>query len=72
MNQKEAIAKLVSLFTEEESLKEQIAEVKSEAKESGMNAVVLASVAKAIVANKVDELLEKSESTLEAIEVARG
>jgi cell division septum initiation protein DivIVA len=72
MNQKEAIAKLVSLFTEEESLKEQIAEVKSEIKESGMNAVVLASVAKAIVANKVDELLEKSESTLEAIEVARG
>ncbi len=72
MNQKEAIAKLVSLFTEEESLKEQIAEVKSEIKESGMNATVLASVAKAIVANKVDELLEKSESTLEAIEVARG
>lgn len=72
MNQKEAIAKLVSLFTEEESLKEQIAEVKSEIKESGMNAAVLASVAKAIVANKVDELLEKSESTLEAIEVARG
>lgn len=72
MNQKEAIAKLVSLFTEEESLKEQIAEVKSEAKESGLNATVLAAVAKAIVANKVDELLEKSESTLEAIEVARG
>ncbi len=72
MNQKEAIAKLVSLFTEEESLKEQIAKVKSEIKESGMNATVLASVAKAIVANKVDELLEKSESTLEAIEVARG
>lgn len=72
MNQKEAIAKLVGLFTQEESLKEQITEVKSEAKESGLNATVLAAVAKAIVANKVDELLEKSESTLEAIEVARG
>lgn len=71
MNQKEAIAKLVKLYTEEESLKEAIKEVKDEAKESGLDVTVLASVAKAIVANKVDALIEKSESIIETVKLSR-
>lgn len=72
MNQKEAIAKLVNLFTEEESLKEQIAEVKSEAKESSLDVGTLTTVAKAIVKNKVDDLKEKSEATVELIDLVRS
>lgn len=71
MNKKEAIAKLVRLYTEEQSLAEQIKEIKDEVKSSGLDVAAISSVAKAIANNKVDALLNKSESILETIKVSR-
>ena len=70
--EKETIAKLVKLYTEEESILEQVKKIKDDAKEAGFNHVVLSAVAKAIVKNKVDELSEKSEEILTAINLARS
>lgn len=72
MNQKEAIAKLVKVFMEEESLKEAIKDLKSDIKESGLDAAVLSVVAKSLVANKTDDLVKKSEDTIAAVAVARS
>lgn len=70
--EKETIAALVKLYTEEESISEEVKEIKSNAKDAGFDAAILSAVAKAIVKNKVDELIEKSEATVKAIEVARS
>lgn len=72
MNSKDAIAKLVRLYTQEQSLGEEIKEVKDQAKAAGLNPSILSAVAKAVVKGVVDELIEKSELTLEAIQVARN
>ena len=72
MQAKEAIAKLVKLFTEEESISEQVKEVKDEIKESGHDGTVLSAVAKAIVKNKVDDLVDKSNAMLAAIDISRS
>lgn len=72
MNSKDAIAKLVRLYTQEQSLDEEIKEVKDQAKAAGLNPSILSAVAKAVVKGVVDELIEKSELTLEAIQVARN
>lgn len=72
MQEKEAIAKFVKLFTEEESLKEEIKGVADDAKESGLDVSALKAVAKAIVSNKVDELKEKSENLIRLTTVARS
>lgn len=70
--QKEYIAKLVKLYNEEESLKEQIKEVKDDIKEAEFDPAILSAVAKAIVKNNVDELSTKSEDILAAIDLARS
>ena len=54
MTEKDAIAKFTRLFTEEESLKEEIKAVADEAKESGLDVAPLKAIAKAIVANRLD------------------
>lgn len=72
MQSKEAISKLVRLYTQEQSLAEEIKEVKDEAKASGLDPSILSAVAKAVVKNKIDELVEKSESTLQAVLIARS
>jgi len=72
MQAKEAIAKFVKILTEIDSLNEDLKSIKDEAKESGLNVAVLTAVSKAIVGNKVDELKEKSNETLDAIELARS
>ena len=72
MQAKEVIAKLSKLYTQQQSLDEDIKSVKEEAKESGLDAAVLAKVAKAVVYNKVDDLKEVSELILDTIEVARS
>lgn len=72
MTPKEAISKLVKVYMEEESLKETIKDLKQDIKESGLNPVVLSTVAKSVVANKIEDLVEKSEETLAAIEVSRS
>ena len=70
--ERSTISKFVRIFTEEESLKEGIKELADEAKDAGLNVAVLKAVAKAIVANKVDELIEKSEVTLKLVEISRS
>lgn len=72
MQAKEAIAKLVRLYTEEESLAEMVKEVKDQAKASGLDPAIVSAVAKAIVKNKVDDLIAKSNATLDTITQARS
>ena len=72
MQSKEAIAKLVRLYTEEQSLSEDNKAVKDEAKESGLDPAILSAVAKAIVKNKVDDLIAKSNEVLKAIDISRS
>lgn len=72
MSQKEIIAKLVKQYIQIQSIEEEIAEIKSEAKASGLNASILTQVAKAIANNKVEILKEKSEEVLDAIEESRS
>lgn len=72
MQAKEAIAKLVRLYTEEESLAEMVKEVKDQAKASGLDPAIVSAVAKAIVKNKVDDLIAKSNATLDTINQARN
>lgn len=72
MSQKEIIAKLVRQYIQIQSIEEEIKEIKAEAKASGLNASIVSSVAKAIANNKVEELKQKSEETMEAISDARS
>lgn len=72
MSQKEIIAKLVRQYIQIQSIEEEITEIKSEAKASGLNASILTQVAKAIANNKVESLKEKSEEVLDAIEESRS
>lgn len=68
MNKKDAVAKLVKLFMEQQSLDEQVKEIKDEAKESGLNAAILTAVAKSIVSGKASELKQKSEEIIDTLE----
>ena len=70
--EKDYIAKLTNLFMQEESISEEVKELKTEIKDAGFDAVGLAAVAKAIVKNKVDDLREKSEAVVRLIEVSRS
>lgn len=72
MSQKEIIAKLVRQYIQIQSIDEEIKEIKAQAKAQGLNASIISSVAKAIANNKVDELKDKSEQTMEAIEESRS
>ena len=62
------IKELVNVLTQIDSLNEQVGIIKDEIKEKGLDASSLVTVAKAIVKNKVDDLREKSEKVLKAIE----
>ena len=72
MTEKDAIIKLFKLFTQEDSLKEEIKEAKKEIKDAGFDVAILTPVAKAMVSNAVDELLEKNAAISEAVKVARS
>jgi uncharacterized protein (UPF0335 family) len=72
MQAKEAIAKFVKLLTEIDSLNEDLKGIKEDAKESELDVPILMAVAKAIVSNKVDDLKDKSNNILDAIELARS
>ena len=72
MSQKEIIAKLVRQYIQIQSIDEEIKEIKAQAKAQGLNVSILSNVAKAIANNKVDELKQKSEETMEAISDARS
>jgi ABC-type transport system involved in cytochrome bd biosynthesis fused ATPase/permease subunit len=72
MQEKEGIAKLVNLFTQAEGLNEEIKEIKDAIKDSGGNAQVAAAVARAIVKNSSEELLDKATTTIKLVEVSRN
>lgn len=72
MNSKDFIDKAVRTLTQIDSLSEDLKGLKDEGKEAGLNVAALITAAKAVVANKVDELTKKSEDVLEALEVARS
>lgn len=72
MSQKEIIAKLVRQYIQIQSIEEEISEIKTQAKASGLNASILTQVAKAIANNKVESLKEKSEEVLDAIQESRS
>mgnify|MGYP003409509861 CR=1 FL=1 len=48
-------------FCEVESIMENVAELKAQAKEAGYDATLLAKIAKSMAENRVDEVLEKNE-----------
>jgi uncharacterized protein (UPF0335 family) len=61
------INQLVSLYTDEQDLAEQIKSVKDDAKDKGLDPSIISAVAKAIVKDKVSELEEKSANIISAI-----
>ena len=72
MDAKQFIAAAVNILVEIDSLTEQLKEIKDEGKSSELDVATLTTVAKAIASNKIDSLLEKSEKTIDAIELARS
>lgn len=72
LTSKEAIERFVHLFTQIESYNEDLKEVKDACKDSGLNAALLASVAKAIVQNKLGDLQSRSTAILDLIEEIDG
>lgn len=69
---KKFIAELCKVYAQVDSLSEQEKAIKEEIKAVGDDPAIISAVAKAITANKVDKLLEKSDSLIEVIELYRG
>ena len=59
-------------FTEIESIMENVAELKAEAKEAGFDATLLAKISKAMAENKVDDVLEKNEIFASLVDEVRN
>ena len=59
-------------FTEIESIMENVAELKAEAKEAGFDAALLAKISKAMAENKVDDVLEKNEIFASLVDEVRS
>lgn len=59
-------------FCEVESIMENVAELKAQAKEAGYDATLLAKIAKSMAENRVDEVLEKNEIFAILVEEVRN
>ena len=59
-------------FYEVESIMENVAELKAQAKEAGYDATLLAKIAKSMAENRVDEVLEKNEIFATLVEEVRS
>lgn len=70
--QKDIVEKLVRLYTQQDSIGEEIKEIKKEAKAIGYKPALLAKVAKAMTNAKASELLEQSEEIQNIIEEVRS
>lgn len=70
LTKKEAIEKMVDILTAMDAYNEALKQVKDDCKESGLDAVLLTAVAKAIVNDKLDDLKIRSENLLEIIDEA--
>lgn len=68
MSRKDYVLELVKLYREEESVGEQVKATKDAAKEAGHDPAIIATVAKAIVKSKTDDLEAKMEDTLEVLQ----
>jgi DNA-binding ferritin-like protein len=68
---KDFIAELVSIYMQYESLAEQEKEIKERIKAAGGNPAIVASVAKAVVKDKIDDLIERSQITEQLCKAAR-
>ena len=68
---KKYIAELVTLYTQMQAFTEQEKAIKDAIKEAGADAAIVAAVAKAIVADKVDALETKASATQAMIDLSR-
>ncbi len=59
-------------FCEVESIMENVAELKGQAKEAGYDATLLAKIAKSMAENRVDEVLEKNEIFASLVDEVRN
>jgi len=59
-------------FCEVESIMENVAELKAQAKEAGYDATLLAKIAKSMSENRVDEVLEKNEIFASLVDEVRS
>ena len=59
-------------FCEVESIMENVAELKAQAKEAGYDATLLSKIAKSMAENRVDEVLEKNEIFATLVEEVRN
>lgn len=59
-------------FCEVESIMENVAELKAQAKEAGYDATLLAKIAKSMAENRVDEVLEKNEIFASLVDEVRS
>jgi hypothetical protein len=69
---KNFIAELVAVYVQAESLSEQEKDIKERAKAAGGNPAVVAAVARAVVKDKIDDLIEKSWLTTQLCQVSRA
>lgn len=63
---------LMREFVQIESIMENVSEIKGQIKDAGMDATLLAKVAKALSENKASEIIEKNEVFAEMVEEVRG
>ncbi len=70
--QQEIVAKLTKLYCQQDSIGEEIKEIKKEAKAVGYKPALLAKVAKAMANAKTSELLQQSEELQSIIEEVRS
>ena len=59
-------------FYEVESIMENVAELKAQAKEAGYDATLLTKVAKALAESRADEVIEKNEIFADTVEEIRS
>ena len=59
-------------FYQIESIMETVSEIKAEMKEAGLDATLLVKVAKSLVGNRADEVIEKNEIFAETVEEIRS
>lgn len=68
----EFVQMLMREFVQIESIMENVSEIKGQIKDAGMDATLLAKVAKALSENKASEIIEKNEIFAEMVEEIRS
>lgn len=68
-SEREYLLLLVDYFKEEENLKQSLDAISADMKEADLNVAALKAAAKAIARGKEEELIDKSNQVLEAIEL---